>query len=308
MTWIDKPFHPAWWLPGPHLQTLWPVLTRKHYTTSLRSERLQTPDDDFLDLAWTDGDEGPLVIILHGLEGSIDSHYAWSTVGAIKSYGWRAVLMHFRGCSGEPNRAVRGYHSGETTDLDFLVRTLRESEPDTPIAIVGYSLGGNVLLKWLGERGDTATVQAAVAISVPYELDKCAKRLEYGISRLYQRHLVRSMRDNAFKKFAHRNDAPFDLAGVDALKTFREFDDFVTAPLHGFANVDDYYSHSSSPSRPSSIRSSWVKAVPLLLSTSRNNAMPSRYTSMYSLPSLSFLISKYSLSLFIIVIEAGIRL
>jgi len=240
-------FMPAWWLPGPHLQTLWPVWARRHYQKHLRRERLATPDGDFLDLAWTTGrEQGPLVIVLHGLEGSIDSHYAATTLNAVVRAGWRGVLMHFRGCSGEPNRAVRSYHSGETGDIDFLVRTLRAREPDTPLAVVGYSLGGNVLLKWLGERGADRPVSAAVAVSVPYELDACARRLQRGFSRLYQRHLVDSLRQGVREKFRHRDDAPFDLGGLAALRTFREFDDYVTAPLHGFAGVDDYYSKSSS--------------------------------------------------------------
>jgi len=238
-------FRPAWWLPSPHLQTLWPVLVKRRPLISLRRQRLELPDGDFLDLDWTPGDTGPIVVILHGLEGSSDSHYAGRLLESVHNYGWRGVVMHFRGCSGEPNRLPRTYHSGETGDVQLFVRHLRHAEPDTAIAVVGYSLGGNVLLKWLGETGEESLIACAVAVSVPFDLDDCARRLERGLSRLYQWWLLRSLRASTQRKSANKS-APIDLTSLDKVRTFREFDDRVTAPLHGFTGVDDYYTRSSS--------------------------------------------------------------
>lgn len=241
---VDSAFKPAWWLPGPHLQTLWPNLLRRRPCVALRRGRLELPDGDFLDLDWTTGSAGPLVLVLHGLEGRSSSHYAAGLMQAVHACGMRAVLMHFRGCSGEPNRLERSYHSGETGDLEHVVRVLREREPGTPLAAVGYSLGGNVLLKWLGERGEQAPLAAAVAVSVPFDLHRAAWRLERGLSRLYQWALLRSLRRSVGRKFRRRT-APFDLTAVAQLASFRAFDGHVTAPLHGFRDADDYYTRSS---------------------------------------------------------------
>lgn len=238
-------FRPAWWLPGPHLQTLWPYFVRRRARVALRWERLELRDGDFLDLAWTAGDSGPIVLVLHGLEGCVYSRYALGLLQAVQRRGWRGVVMHFRGCSGTPNRLARSYHSGETGDLDTVVARLRSREPDTPLAAVGYSLGGNVLLKWLGERGSAAGVQAAAAVSVPFELAAAARHLESGWSRLYQWALVRRMRRSVLHKFADRA-CPVELHGLGACRTFRAFDDRVTAPLHGFADAADYYRRCSS--------------------------------------------------------------
>ena len=185
-------FKPAWWLPGPHLQTLWPNLLR-HPRIAVRRERLELPDGDFLDLDWSTGSSGPLVVILHGLEGSSRSPYAAGLLNALQRRGWRGVVMHARGCSGEPNRLPRGYHAGDTADLDYCVRELRRREPHTPLAVVGYSLGGSVLLNWLAETSVPRDIAAAVAVSVPFRLEDTAERLQRGFSRLYQRALLRSL-------------------------------------------------------------------------------------------------------------------
>lgn len=241
---VKSAFQPAWWLPGPHLQTLWPNLFRARLRLELRRERLELPDGDFLDLDWTVSPNGPLVLILHGLEGCSSSHYVAGILKALHAAGLRAVVMHFRGCSGEPNRLDRSYHSGETGDLHSVVQHLREREPATALAAVGYSLGGNVLLKWLGEQGESAPVAAAVAVSVPFNLHQAAWRLERGFSRIYQSVLLQSLQRSVQRKFRHRS-APFDLAAVSRLNSFRAFDGMVTAPLHGFRSTDDYYTHSS---------------------------------------------------------------
>lgn len=246
-------FKPAWWLSSGHLQTLWPTVFRRRPWPRLRRERLELPDGDFLDLDWTLGGDGPRVVVLHGLEGSSGSPYARGMLQAVHDAGWRGVLMHFRGCSGVPNRLTRSYHSGETVDLDTVISILRRREPDGPIAVIGYSLGGNVLLKWLGERGADADVAAAVAISVPFLLNLCAERLERGVSRLYQWWLLRALRASVRTKF-RPGEAPIDLDELDAWRTFRTFDDRVTAPLHGFAGVDDYYRRASARQYLSGIR------------------------------------------------------
>jgi predicted alpha/beta-fold hydrolase len=240
------PFHPAWWCRGPHLQTLWPYLLRPRPKVSLRRERLELADGDFLDLDWQASDaRGPMVLILHGLEGSSNSKYALGLLQVAAARGWRGVVMHFRGCSGEPNRLPRGYHSGETGDLAYVVATLKQREPQTPIAVVGYSLGGNVLLKWLGERRESAPISAAAAVSVPFLLANSARRMEQGFSRIYQWELVARLRRSIAVK-RRRMALPLRRANLSGIWTFRDFDEHVTAPLHGFAGADDYYARASS--------------------------------------------------------------
>jgi predicted alpha/beta-fold hydrolase len=239
------PFRPSWWCRNAHFQTLWPTLARRRPVVSLRRERLELPDGDFVDLDWTTGNaRGPIVILLHGLEGSSNSNYALGMLRAAEERGWRGTVMHFRNCSGEPNRLARSYHSGETGDIAFLIETLARREPKTPVAIVGYSLGGNVLLKWLGETGPTS-IRVAVAVSVPFMLADCAARMERGFSRVYQWDLVRRLKHSIETK-RRRMALPIHITDLSALRTFREFDEHITAPLHGFAGADDYYARSSS--------------------------------------------------------------
>ena len=236
-------FSPLWWLKNPHLQTLYPVFFRTRQELYIRRERLELGDSDFLDLAWIDR-EGPLVLVLHGLEGSLRSHYAAAVMAALAGGGYRPVFMHFRGCSGEPNRLDRAYHSGDTGDLAAVVSHLERVACEPPFAAIGYSLGGNVLLKWLGEQGGAAPIAAAVAVSVPFRLADGAGRMGGGLSRIYQRHLIRRLQAGYRRKFAHR-PSPLRVE-IDRLDTFWRFDDQVTAPLHGFRDVEDYYARSSS--------------------------------------------------------------
>jgi predicted alpha/beta-fold hydrolase len=238
-------FRPAWWLPGPHLQTLYPSLLRRRRHPVLKRERLELPDGDFIDLDWTRNAGAALVLVLHGLEGSLESHYTGGILEALVAQGYQAVLMYFRGCSGEPNRLARSYHSGDTADLNYVIARLEERDPSTALAVIGYSLGGNVLLKALGERTGTEPVRTAVAVSVPFDLDRAARRLEQGLSRIYQRYLLNKLRRSVKAKM-HTHAMPVSLKRLDALDTFRKFDNEVTAPLHGFRDVDDYYGRSSS--------------------------------------------------------------
>lgn len=257
-------FRPAWWLPGPHLQTLYPSLFRRRRTPRLTRERLELPDGDFLDLEWTDRTTGSVVLILHGLEGSLESHYTGGMLGALSSEGYNACLMYLRGCSGEPNRQPHSYHSGKTEDLEFVVRTIQESLPGRPLAVVGFSLGGNILLKWLGEQGASAGITTAVAISVPFDLKQAALRLEHGISRIYQRHLVKKLHSSARRK-ARLHKLPWPPERLHELRTFHSFDNEITAPLNGFRDVDDYYARASSKQFLRSIQ------VPTLLIQARDD-------------------------------------
>ena len=187
-------FTGAWWLPSAHMQTLWPVLFRKRPMLDLSPERMEMLDGDFVDLVWSRNDKNPVVLILHGLEGSANSHYVPGLIHRLEQNGYCPVLMHFRGCSGEPNRLIRSYHSGETADMSAVVDYITEKTGQPVYAAIGFSLGGNALLKWLGQSGNDNPLTKAVAVSVPFVLNDAAKRLEQGVSRLYQRHLLKSLR------------------------------------------------------------------------------------------------------------------
>jgi len=238
-------FRPAWWLPGPHLQTIYPSLLRRRHHPELTRERIELPDGDFVDLDWTSGDGRALVLVLHGLEGSLESHYTGGILTALHAAGYRAALMYFRGCSGGPNRLARSYHSGDTADLREVLARLAARNEQRPLAVIGYSLGGNVLLKALGEGAGMEAVRTAVAVSVPFDLDRAARRLDQGFSRVYQRYLLRKLR-RSYRAKLPLHALPVAGERLDALDTFRKFDDAITAPLHGFRDVDDYYGRSSS--------------------------------------------------------------
>ena len=255
----DGSFRQAWWLPGAHAQTLGARLLRSRAGVhGLRRERVELPDGDFLDLDGDDGDPGaPLVLVLHGLEGSTRSNYAMELYRQLAAAGLQAVGLNFRSCGGELNRLPRLYHSGETGDLAFVLRLIRQRFPGRPLAAAGFSLGGNVLLKYLGESGDTG-IGAAVAISVPFDLAAGAQRLERGFSRVYRRYLVGKLKRKTRAKAALVRGR-VSLRDVRRARSFAEFDDAATAPLHGFANAQDYYARSSSAGYLAGVR------VPTLL-------------------------------------------
>ena len=240
-----EPFRPAWWLPSPHLQTLWPALARRPLRVATRRERIELPDGDFVDLDWAGESDRFIVLLLHGLEGSSASSYMQGMMAALVTRGWQAVALNFRGCSGEHNRLDRSYHSGETSDVGYIVDNLRERFPSARLAAIGYSLGGNALLKYLGESGEDCALAAAVAVSVPLRLERAAARMSRGLSRLYQWRLVGSLREKMRAKFRRRR-APLDLAALGDWRDFRSFDHHVTAPLHGFSSAEDYYARCSS--------------------------------------------------------------
>ncbi len=262
-------YRPPWWYRGAHLQTLWGPLLRRPGRLSLRRERLSTPDGDFLDLDWLEPARpgAPLVVVLHGLEGSSSSHYVTGLCREASALGLRAVILNFRSCSGELNRTARLYHSGETTDLDWVIGRVEEREPVTPIGLVGVSLGANVALKWLGERGESAPerVAAAAAISTPFDLARCAAALDIGLRRvLYAERFLRTMRAK-IKAKAHLCQGRVDLAAALRSRTFAEYDRFVTAPIFGFADERDYWARSSSAAYLAKIRR------PVLLISARND-------------------------------------
>ncbi len=220
-------------------------------------ERILTPDNDFLDVDWCglklDPGNSPLVIIMHGLAGSSRSAYVTGLQQVLEKQGWRSVALNFRGCSGTPNRVVRGYHSGETADIHFLYQLLREREPQTPLFVVGYSLGGNVLLKWMGEQ-QALDLVGAVAVSVPFRLDLCANHMNQGLSRSYQYYLLRHMRSCVSQRLEYfqQNGLSQQAAQLQALGqlsnyvSFRDIDHYVTAPLHDYHSAVDYYQRCSS--------------------------------------------------------------
>ena len=263
------PYCPPWWYRGSHLQTLWGPLVRPIRAPRFRRERVDTPDGDFLDLDWCDAPhrDAPLVVVLHGLEGSSRSHYVAGLCREAAAAGLGAVVLNFRSCSGEPNRAPRLYHSGETSDLDAVLDRLAASAPHRRLGLVGVSLGGNVLLKWLGERGAAARpqVRAAAAISTPFDLALCASVLDAGLRRaLYTRSFLATMKPKVCAK-AHLYAGRLDLDAVRRARTFREYDRLVTAPIFGFADERDYWTRASS--RP------YLPAIrrPTLLISARND-------------------------------------
>jgi uncharacterized protein len=247
-------FRPAWFLPGPHAQTAWGRVIRPRRLVPLRRELLTTPDGDELVLDHLDTTSPSAIhfVLMHGLEGSSNSVYIQGILGEIAKRGDSATAINFRSCARDPknlgrmlpNRRPRFYHSGETGDFDFVVRTLAARSPSRRMVAFGASLGGNVLLKWLGEHPDQTLVSAAAAISIPYDLGAGADLLEQtATGRLYVARFLKTLKPKVLRP----DIAPLvDLAAVRRAKSFREFDEAATGPLHGFTGADDYYTRSSS--------------------------------------------------------------
>ncbi|AIN60734.1 hydrolase [Pseudomonas soli] len=253
---LTATFRPAAGLSNPHLQTLWGPLWRKLPALERTRERLWLADGDFLDLDWHGPHQAdvPLVLVLHGLTGSSHSPYVKGLQLALQTRGWASVALNWRGCSGEPNLLARSYHSGASEDLAETIRHLRAQRPLAPLYAVGYSLGGNVLLKYLGESGAASQLEAAVAVSVPFRLDQCADRIGLGFSKVYQAHFMREMLAYVQDKQRHFRDKGHHeglatlegLGSLRNLRTFWDFDGKVTAPLNGFSDAHDYYRRASS--------------------------------------------------------------
>ena len=259
------------WLPGGHLQTIYAAKLMPLPAVTYRRERWDTPDGDFIDLDWLAADPSapgprPLVVLFHGLEGSSRSHYALALMAALRSRGMRGVVVHFRGCSGELNRLPRAYHSGDAPEIDWILRRLRAQNPDAPMFAMGVSLGGNALLKWLGDNGESAAqvVDAAAAVSAPLDVMAMGDALGQGFNLVYSRNFLQTLKAKSLAKL-ERHPGLYDADAVRASRTLREFDDLVTAPMHGFKNTDDYWTRASSKLGLRNIQ------VPTLVLNARND-------------------------------------
>lgn len=260
-------FRPAWWLRNAHAQTLAGKYLRPGAAFALERRRIDTPDGDFLDLDFgpEPAPDSPLVVVLHGLEGSARREYVSMMLRELFHRGLRGVGMNFRGCGGEPNRVARCYHSGDTDDLAHVVARLRLRHPGRPIGAAGFSLGGNVLLKYLGERGHQSAIGAAVTVSVPFDLPRCAEHLSSGFTgRTYGGFFLRSLRRKVRAK-RHLLDGEVDVERTLAARTIRDFDEAFTAPLHGFLGAEDYYNRADARAYLDHIR------VPVLLMQARDD-------------------------------------
>ncbi|MBI5067628.1 MAG: alpha/beta fold hydrolase [Deltaproteobacteria bacterium] len=267
---MTAPFAPARWLPGPNAQTVFANLWRPPSGLRPRRERWELPDGDFLDVDRHGDPDGPTAVVLHGLEGSSRAPYVVRMVSALQARGLSAVALNFRGCSGTMNRLPRLYHSGETGDLDLAVRRLAAERPGRPLAVTGFSLGGNVTAKWLGERGAglPGEVRAGAVISVPFDLSACARTIDGpGFwPFVYRERFLRMLRAKALAK-ARAFPALLDAAAIPGIHTFADFDEQVTARLHGFTGARDYWARSSSGPFLSGVR------VPLLLLSADDDPM-----------------------------------
>jgi uncharacterized protein len=236
-------FRPAWWAPTGLLQTL-AARAPSHHEPAWRTEQIPTPDGDHVRLSFVAAahDEAPIVLVLHGLEGSRSSPYVAAAAGCAAEHGFATAVLEFRGCGGTPNRARRSYHAGATDDLGLVVRRLTERHARAPLFVLGYSLGANVLLKWLGEVGDAApkALTAAAAVSPPFDLAACARRCDTRYGGAIARTFLRTLIPKAVAK-AEQHPGLFAAAAVRRCRTLTQFDDLVTAPLHGFDDAAHYY-------------------------------------------------------------------
>ncbi|MEA3491196.1 MAG: hydrolase [Campylobacterota bacterium] len=248
-----KPFEPAIGLRNRHFQTLFPPLFRRQKRPEVEIERFELEDGDFVECFWHNrpnkGDNRPIATLFHGLEGSFDSPYIQGMMHALKRDGFSSVIMHFRGCSGIKNRLFRSYHSGKTDDAKAWFTHLHQHYPQNPLFAVGYSLGGNMLLKLLGEQQNSSLLRAAVSISAPMQLDISADRVNRGFSKLYQYHLMRQLKHSLLQKYQDHDMQSIigiEPKAVKKLKNFWEFDAVYTGPVNGFSSATDYYQKSSS--------------------------------------------------------------
>ena len=254
-------FKPAFGLSNRHIQTLYSSFFRKSKILNFKIEKFQLFDGDFVDCYWFNEpikeSTKPIVILFHGLAGSYKSPYIQGTMEKLAEAGFASVLMHFRGCSTEINILPRAYHSGETGDAKEWISSVKQRYPHSKLFAIGYSLGGNMLLKLLGEMQEDSKLNAAVSVSAPLQLEICADRMNRGFSKFYQHHLVKSLKKSLLKKYKQHDMKRFikvDENYVKNIKTFWEFDETYTAPIHGFNSADDYYTKSSSKQFLTSIK------------------------------------------------------
>jgi len=265
-----------WWLPGGHLQTIYPAKCISKPWVGYRRVRWDTPDGDFVDLDFVDGEPGkPFIVLFHGLEGSSHSHYARSLMAYIKTLGWSGAVVHFRGCSGEENIAPRFYHSGDAQEIDWILRKLVPQVRTNGAAkmyATGVSLGGNALLRWLGESQHQANiVDAACAVSAPINLAGGGAALGRGINMLYTRIFLQTLKPKSLKKL-EQFPGLFDRDLMMNARDLYTFDNIVTAPLHGFLNTEDYWHRASAIYVLDDIK------VPTLVLNARNDPfLPSEF-------------------------------
>lgn len=258
------------WLLGGNAQTIYPYLLSRKLSVCYRRERWELEDGDFIDVDWLDGKpDKPLVVLLHGLEGGSHSHYALSIMRLLQVMRWRGAVIHFRGCSGYPNRLPRAYHAGDSAEIDSMMRRVVMTNRfvgNSRCYVIGVSLGGNALLKWLGEQGERAKamVAGAVAVSTPVDLAAAGNTLDSGFNRIYTQHFLASLKRKAVDK-NRCFPGLLDIKAVMACNSLYEFDNLVTAPLHGFRNTEDYWQQSSSKQWLNHIR------VPTMLINARND-------------------------------------
>ncbi|WP_035346360.1 MULTISPECIES: hydrolase [Dickeya] len=255
----NLPFQPLAGGSNPHLQTMLPRLLRRRPALQPHWQTLTLPDGDFVELAWSEDPAAarhkPRVVLFHGLEGSFHSPYAHGMMAACQQRGWLAVVMHFRGCGRQPNRLARGYHAGETDDASYFLGWLARTFGNAPTAAIGVSLGGNMLACLLSQHDSANLPDVAAIISAPLQLEPCSRRLERGFSRVYQGYLLNLLRRNALRKLAaYPNCLPVSAERLRQIRHLKEFDQLVTARLHGFADADDYYRRSSALPRLAQIR------------------------------------------------------
>ncbi|WP_455196450.1 hydrolase [Kaarinaea lacus] len=243
---IHSPFQAPWWLRNPHVQTMLPFLLKTSNNIPYQKQRLELPDGDFVDVFWCDTEKKPqhqvqpLVIVMHGMGGCFQSHYIPGMIRALLYKGYQVAFLHARGCGGEPNRLPLTFHAADTSELQQLVLTVKEKNPRQPVAAVGFSLGGSIILKWLAETRDQQLLTAAVAMSVPFDLSATADKLNHGFSRVYQRYLLQQLKVLAIRKAA-LFPAPLTVPQIRKVNSLREYDDRMTAKINGFGTVDNYY-------------------------------------------------------------------
>ena len=265
-------YHPPFWLPGGHAQTIYPVLL-PNPAVAYRRERVDTPDGDFWLFDWLVDTapravDAPLVVLFHGLESNSRAHYALALMAQLLDLQWRGVVPHFRGCGGEPNRRPRAYHSGDHEEIAAMLAAVRARvDPRTPIFAFGVSLGGSALLNWAGRAGagGARTVSAVAAASTPLDLTASGRAIDQGINRLvYANRFLRTLKPKALA-MERRFPGLFDARRVARATTLWEFDDAFTAPVHGFAGTEDYWMRASS--KP------WLRNVvlPSLVLNARND-------------------------------------
>lgn len=266
-----RAYRSPWWLPGGNAQTIWPALASSRPRLSplaWRRERWSTPDADFVDVDFLDtgSTQAPMLVLFHGLEGSSQSHYAQAFAGWAQGAGWRLALPHFRGCSGELNLAPRAYHSGDFEEVGWLLERLR-ARAGMPLHVVGVSLGGNALLRWAEEAGDSAArcARAVAAVSAPVDLAASGRAIGRGFNRqVYTRMFLRTMKPKALAKLA-QHPGLVDRERLLAARDLYEFDDVFTAPLHGFRDTPDYWARASAKPHLHRIR------IPALVLNARND-------------------------------------